>query len=446
MSLLSRVRNLARRVSGTGLPIPNNTSPSRDLIDRDVELPWLNEQLRVYASQMRMRGVSYDNYTAETAEMRLAYRKALAEPTVKSALLGKIYAVMALKPQFVPRDKVNPLEHEVAEFCKHLMDNAVGGTPGIIWAILSGGLIDGFSVCEPISTRYDYGKYKGKIGLKKLKAKDTRLLQFEVDAFKNITAVINQVAGTTRLDPDDFVIFQNMQLFESPQGLSDLRSSYRAVEMIVHVLKLRAIFLDKYTGPFVHAKTTDSAQRTRLANELKSARAQGVLVTDEQTEIALLDLAMSGTADFQAGLEDLRQEVAIGISGAFLHMLTGGGAQHRGNSEVQQSTVDLFIWSLSVQVASVIESQLLPDYVRWNYGKVDNPKCTLEAPNPEYILSELKIDQALADLGFPLKLSELAERTGRTPAQSAAESVRGAVANPPQTQPTPPPNQSPQPL
>ncbi|MCX7664400.1 MAG: hypothetical protein N2112_02515 [Gemmataceae bacterium] len=427
MSLYSRIRQIATRLMK---PV-GSTNPSRDLIDRDVELPWLQEQLRVYASQSRLRGVNYDNYTQETTEMRLAYRKCLAEPTVKSALLGKIYSVMALKIRCVPRDKTNLLEHEVAEFCQYLMENATGKTPGIIWAILSGGLLDGFSVCEPIHTRYNHGKYKGKIGLKRLKAKDTRLIQFEIDRFKNITAVINQVAGVTRLDPDDFVIFQHLQLFESPQGLSDLRASYRAVEMIVHILKLRAIFLDKYTGPFVHAKANDPALRTRLANELKAARAQGVLVTDEQTEIALLDLAMSGTADFQSGLDDLRKEVAIGISGAFLHMLTGGGAQHRGNSEVQQSTVDLFIWALSVQVEAVLENQLLPDYVRYNYGNaVSVPQCNLEAPNPEYVLQELKIDQALSDLGFPLKLSELAERTGRTPAITPEESVRGAIATP----------------
>lgn len=443
MSLFSRIRQIATRLMRGQV---GTTNPTRDLIDRDAELPWLNEQLRVYASQIRLRGVNYDNYTAETVEMRMAYRKALAEPTVKAALLGKIYSVMALQVQCVPKDKTNPLEHEIADFCKHLLTNTVGGTPGVIWSILSGGLIDGFSLCEPVPIRYQTGKYKDKIGLKKLKAKDTRLIQFEVDSYKNITAVINQVANVgIRLDPDDFVIFQHIQLFESPQGLSDLRASYRAIEMIVHVLKLRMIFLDKYTGPFIHAKVGDAAARTRLANELKNIRAQGGMVTPPDTDVALLNLATSGTADFQAAIDDLRKEVAIGISGAFLHMLTGGGAEHRGNSEVQQSTVDLFTWALSVQVGTVLESQLLPDFVRYNYGtNVDVPQCTLEAPNAEYVLSELKIDKALDELGFPLKISELAERTGRTPARSPEEAVRGAIATPqkaPQNNPQPIPPQ-----
>lgn len=422
MSLYSRLRQIFDRVTNRTQANPS----SRDLINRELELPWLQEQLRVYASTVPMRGINYDNYTHETAEMRLAYRKAVSEPTVKSALLGKIYSVMSLDLRCIPRDKNNSLEYEVADFCRYLLEKSIGGTAAVIWSILSGGLVDGFSLCEPVTYRYVSGKYKDKIGLKKLKAKDTRFIQFEVDSYKNITSVINQVSNSNiRYDPDDFVIFQNIQLFESAQGISDLRSSYRAVEMIVHVLKLRMIFLDKYTGPFLHARTGDPALRSRLANELKNARAQGVLVTDPSTDVSLLDLAMSGTADFQAGLDDLRKEVAIGISGAFLHMLTGGGAQHRGNSQVQQSTVDLFVWALSVQVAAVIESQLLPDFVRYNYGyDVDVPLCKLEAPDPDSVIQELKIDQALAELGFPLKLAELSERTGRTPAINEQESVK----------------------
>lgn len=410
MSIITRIRQVLALSQGE-----SQYNSGYSMVYRDQELLFLNEQLRIYSSQVRLRGKYFDNFTGETAEMRIAARRAFAEPAVKAALLGKVYAVMRLPLQVIARDPTDPNQQRVAEFCADLLNLSEGGVPAIIWNVLCHALIDGFSVCEPLNVRYTTGRWLGKIGLLKTKAKQINNIQFEVDNYKNVTGIFNMIGNSAvRYNPDDFIVFSHLKMFESPNGISDLRASYRATEMILYLLKLRMIFLDKFSGPFIHAKHGDIGYRSMLLEELKNSRGQGVLVTDVGADVKIVDLAMSGTSDFQAAIDDLRKEVAIGISGAFLHMLTGGKTDERGNSEVQQSTVDLFIWALSVQVASVIQNQLLPDYIHVNFGvNAEIPIIKLDTPNPVYMLKDLEIDKLLFEMNYPLSKRDLSKRTGR---------------------------------
>lgn len=424
MSLAGRI---LRRLTGrTNAP----KTLRAGVIDYDRELPWLQEQVKAYAGMYRVRSTIFqDNFTGETVEMRTAYRHALAEPAVKTALLGKIGSVMALGLQVKPaRDY--PLDHEIADFVRHGLTKSQGGLPDIIWTILAGGLIDGWSVSEKVWRRERRGHFAGKIALQKLKAKDSRYIQFEIDPFRNVTGVIAMRGNAGEIfPPSDFVLFKYLSLFENPFGMSDLRAAYRAAQMIPKVLLLRMIFLDKYSGPFISAKVGDPALVDAMKQSLAEARAGGFIVMTPQDEIEIKDLAARGTSEFLAAIDDLRKEIAISVSGAFLHMMTGGGQDQRGNSQVQQDTVDLFIWLLKTLVENCINEQLVPDLVQPNYGDaVDFPTVTLEAPNPELIVAELAIDQALDSLDLPLSASELYERTGRRPPKDEADRVRKAPA------------------
>lgn len=398
------------------------------------ELPYLREQVRAYASATPVRVTGpgiFDNFTGETAEMRVAYRRAFtAEPAVKAALLGKIAAVQALGLNVKPADDT-PLDQYAADFVKRSLttvgpEMGLSGIPLIVWEVLAGGLMDGFSVSEKIWKKEERGKFKGKIGLGDLKSKDSRFIQFELDQFRNISSVISMRGNSgERFPPSDFVLFNYLSFFRNPFGTSDLRASYRAASMIPSILNLRMILLDKYTGPFIHAKVTDPALVERMKSQLAFARAGGFIVTDPADDLTMLDLAMKGTTDFQAALEDLRKEIAIGISGAFLTMMTGeGGSGTRGDSSVQQDTVDLFIWLLAVAVQGAINRQIVPDLIVPNFGDtIDFPTVTLEAPNPDKVLAELGIDETLDRLGVPLSLGDLYERSGRRAPKDAADTV-----------------------
>lgn len=415
MSLIGR---WTRRLLGQPDP-PRVFDWGRGHIDWDRELPFLQEQIRSHwsAVPIRMAGPTLlDNFTCETDQMRLGYRRALAEPTIKAALLGKIFAVMSLKVQVKPAS-TSPFDKEVSEFVHHALTRCQGGLPDLVWQILSGGLLDGFSVCEKVYREEERGRFKGKKSLFKLKAKDSRYIQFEIDAFRNVVRIFNMRGNAgAGFPPSDCVLFKYLSLFESPWGMSDLRAAHRAAEMIPKLVLLRMIFLDKLTGGFLHIKVRDPALVEEMKENAAKARAGGFIITTPDDEIELKDLATRGTSEFTAAMEDLRKEVAIGISGAFLHMMTGGGNDQRGNSEVQQDTVDLFIWALKTLVEQCINEQLVGDLVDTNYGATtDLPTVMLEAPNPEEIVNQLKIYESLHILELPLSKKALYELSGAVP-------------------------------
>jgi len=171
MSLAGRI---LRRVTGQPDARPGYPTAYGD-ISIDKELPYLREQIRAYASvaPIRVTGPTWlDNFTGETFEMRRAYRNALlAEPSIKAALVGKIAAVQALGLQVKPYDDT-PIDQTVADWVRHTINASQGGLPAVVDSILTPGLTDGFSVGEKVWRREDRGRWKGKVGLQKIKAKD----------------------------------------------------------------------------------------------------------------------------------------------------------------------------------------------------------------------------------------------------------------------------------
>lgn len=402
--------------------------------DMQTELPFLHEQMRVYAGVNHLRRSPFhDNFTGETREMRLKYRYALAEPSVKAALIGKIISVCSLSLQVTPKNRKDPRDKAVADCVKHAIEASEYGLTGVLWDMLSGGLMDGWSVCEPVWKTETRGQWRGFKVLEAFKGKDTRYIQPETDPFLNITALYSLRGNAgKRFNPKDYVVFSYLSFFQNPTGMSDLRASYRAIEMLPALVRMRMVFLEKFVGPFLHGKIKDRSLRAQMKAELAKARADGYIATDDTTDIEILNLATSSTSEFQGAITDLRQEVAIGISGAFLHMLTGETQGARGNSKVQQETTEGFVWMLADQASNRLKRQLAPHIVDHNFGaQTDIPNITLEAVNPDDILKDLAIDEKLHGMGGPLSLDELYDRARRTIPMTPEDTLKGVDTSTP---------------
>jgi hypothetical protein len=438
MWMLDTIKSALSKVSTA-----NNPSRSflyrHPSIDFDRDMNFLNEQMRTHAGVSQTRhNIFADNWTGETREMRLAYRKALAEPTVKAALLEKIISVCRLNLQMTPANKRDKRSHEIAQFCQRSIERSEYGVPGVLWGILSGGLIDGWSLGEKLMHRCPRGEYRGLWTLKQIKSKDTRHIQIEIDPFRNITGFYSMRGNSARwFDPKDYVHFSYLSFFENPTGMSDIRAAFRGVELMPAVIKMRAVFLEKFTGPWIKGKISNTALREKMAQELAVARAKGYIVIDKDSDVEIIDMATRGTADFQACIEDLRQEMAIAISGAFLHMMTGNAGDVRGDSQVQQGTVDSFVWWLATLGANSIQRHLVPDLVEPNFGaNEDYPTCSLAAVKPGDIVADLQIDKTLNELGLDLDSEELYDRAKRSPPQNKQTLLPGR-RNPPPVGPNP---------
>ncbi len=432
--------SLGRRVvsSFRAIFLPKQTTS--DEIQREQEIPFLEEQLKYYQGNYVRRFTPLtDNLTGETVEMRYAYRRAVAEPTVKAALIGKIGQVASLDLRCVPENPDDSAEKQVAEFCQQRLLAFSGcglPKPGVsgsgtawelVWPILSGGLIDGFSVSEKLYGYVERGKYKGKWTIRGIKPKDTRFIQFLVDPYRNITGIYSLTGNSGRtFEPNDFINWAYLPFFASPTGMSDLRAVYRCIETIIAALKLRMLFLDTLTGPYIVGKYKDPAFRQRLEQALSNARGRGWISIQSEMDVEVLDLAAKGTSDFQAAIDDMRKEVAIGITGAFLQMLEGTAPEQRGDSSVHKTQSEIFVWLLAVLVQGVVNEQIIPDLVDPNFGpQVAYPRCVLGAVDPAEQLKELQVGQAILGMGLDLSKKDVYHRTGWVPPMDEGDTLKG---------------------
>lgn len=361
----------------------------------------------------------------ETAEMRAAYRRMVADPYVKAAWLKKILGVgatdLSIKP---PKSKrKSPRHQKIADFVDwNLKRGIAGGSPGMVWEIFSGGTIDGYSICEPLwGDPENAGPWKGKRRLARLKAKDVdQDLVPYLDEFKNVTSIKGlRYNSGEEWNPKDFVIYSHLGLYGNPTGMSDFRAVYRAYWLLDTAWKLRAIAVDKRSMPIVIGHWTDPQHQSKLENALAKIRYQNWMAVPESARVEVLDIAGQSHQIFSEMIRDLREEVAIGINGAMLQMMSSTG--QRGDSQVHKDTTDLGIWHLSNAFCNVLndhESGLIRRVVDLNFSGVDEyPVASAGGVDDAELGESVRVDQGLqqiiAPMGLDLDREELEERYGR---------------------------------
>lgn len=437
---------LASRL-GLAATQPPAEDPTGQLAALKKENAWLAEQIRAYGSANLRLTPFFENLTGETPEIRSTYRQVLKEPTVKAALLGKIFAVSQLDLQMAAGDKT-PWGQNIANFNRDNIAKSKGGTRHVVESMLFGALLDGYSVSEKVRAPAERGKWKGKVVLKHLKSKDTQYsagmaglgvftpgasgwgrVQITVDEFKNVVGIY---AGSPNegeeFNPNDFVVFTYLKLFESPLGMSDMRAINRASSCKEAAIKLRMIFLDKYTGPYLVGKHNNETTKLFMEAAFKKARAAGYISIPEGSEVEVINLAMSGTADFKSAIDDFDREILIGIQGAFLHIFEGQVADGRGDTSIHKGQSDLFVWYLAQLCADAINEQIVPDFTDLNFpGKPELPTASLGGVDPAAVVAELGVGEKLRSNGVPTSADQWYEKSQWVAPLTPADAIAGLV-------------------
>lgn len=373
----------------------------------------------------------FDDQTGETSTMRIAYRRMVADPNVKAAFLSKIFGVASLDLRILPANKRSKKDKRVAEHTEwNLTERIAGGFPELCWSVLSGGLIDGHSVCEKVWDYEEGGKYSGKYALACLKPKDTEKdLVLQVDQYRNVVGIqgMRYNSGST-FAPANFTLFRYLPLYGAPSGTSDFRAVYSRYWLLDTVLKLRAMGLEKRAMPILLGHYSNTNVKPSLETALADAKSQNWISVPEDARVEALDIAGRGDDMFSSAVRDLKEEIFLGILGATLQSLTGGQGQMRGNSMTHADTADLFRWFLSQALVALLNdrtSGLIKDIVDLNYAVRDYPRAVLSSVNVEELLKDLQIDGQLHAWGLDLSKDEVYERYGRKPPQGGKDTLAG---------------------
>ena len=370
----------------------------------------------------------------ETELQRFAYRRMLADPNVKGPLLGKVFGIAGLELRLNPTDKEDERQIEQADFLQWNYTRRLhGGFPGLAWSILIGGLIDGFSICEPVWGVQDRGKYKDKEILRKVKAKDVNQdLVVEADQFRNLTGIRALRYNTGVVwKPDEFIIFHHLPLYCNPTGMSDLRAAYARYWFLDTVIKLRAMGAEKRALPFIWGEYPDASKQSSLEAALARVKSQNWAAVPAEAKIQVLDIAGSANDYFKSFCDDLREEIVLAIEGATLHSMAGRGGQERGDTLTHKDTADLRKWFLSVALLQCLndeEDGLNKKILDKNYTDIEEyPYATLGGVDDNELMESLDIDRGLQDMGFEHIVGDIAERYGRTPATEGDEVLKSVT-------------------
>lgn len=421
--LVERVRETAGGYVGPQLS--PGTIQEREIVSekvasgpRDVVFPWFLPY--------------FDSATLHESEaMRLAYRQMLASPAVKSALLGKLFGVAGLDLKILPPDKKNPRDKAIAKHVEWMLTERLhDGVPGLIWSVLSGALIDGYSVNEKVWALEDRGRYAGKYSLGKLKPKDTNNdLVLQTDEYRNVIGILGmRYNGGREFSPANFLIYRHLPLYDNPTGMSDLRAAYAAFWMLDTITKLRAINCEKYAIPMLMGTYQNTTVKSSLESALKMAKSQRWLSVPESCKVTVLEMAGTSEEHFRSFRNDLLHDIYLGIQYAILQSLEGDTTEGRGNSQVHESTSDKVVWFLANSVESLLNDRdcgLIKDCVDLNYVTAEYPKASLSAVDVNELAQEIQVDTALHALGLDLSKDEIYERYGRTPPEDDDDVLPG---------------------
>jgi len=417
-------------VNAASIPPPN-----RGILARIREfLPWWGAKqeqgkpVAVYLEREKVRGgpqaiklpwfLPYedDTGTGETSCMRLAYRRMYADPVITGALNSQIFGISNLPLQIHPADKKNKTDTQVAEFARwNIQRRYSGGTSGLIWKIISGGFIDGYSVNEKVWAYQDRGKFAGKDVLISLKQKDVgNDLVLDTDAYRNVVSVLGlRYNSGVEWHPSNFIIYSRMKMYERPSGLSALRCVYFHYWLRDTSWKLRQIGLSTKAFPILIGTYENAAIQPSLNNALQNAKSLAWLSIPKEAQVTALEIAGQSDAEFEGSIRQLDEEIYIGITGATLQALQGGKEVERGSSEEHANTADSFKGFPASEVCALLNDQdsgLLKDMTDLNFVASDYPFASVEEVDPDDVTKKITIATGIKALGLDQSKESLREQ------------------------------------
>jgi hypothetical protein len=434
---LARGRQAVRVLRG--LPA---TVPTADVVVRRQATPVVPDDLQATADGLleqikadmlggRLTLLPYlDNGTAESPAIRAEYPKMLREAVVKSGLLTNVLSVASSELRVLPDDKSDPRQVEAAEFVRDCLRRLPDGEAGLVWNLLVGPLVHGWGVCERLwrPAVEATGKWAGKRMWADFKAKDPAHLALDLDPYRNVLAVRSLLDTAAVVDPRDVVIVSVFSLYENPFGMSHLRAAYFPYWRKDTAWKFRMYFLEKFKRPFLKATYPSKDVKASLEAALARAGKDGWVALPPGVLLDVVDLSVSGTADFESAIADCNREMLIALKNGYLQTLEGQVSDGRGNTQIHQQEGDLLPWYLGTLVAQRLNAGPVPELIRENYTDLPPSRVVCGSVSDAELQASIAVDTGLYAMDFPLDLEERAEFYGRKIGTEPGKILRKSLA------------------
>jgi hypothetical protein len=370
-----------------------------------------------------------DRDQCETPVIRAQYNAMYRqEPSIRSAIRGKVDAISCQEVSVQPFDKTKPIDRLAADFCKWAVEETDHGWDGLFDLMLTPAFINGVSYAEKSlepkewpqqhELRTDY-----VWGLKQVRSLDPYWIRLQLDVFWNVTAVVNLVRGLQYYSPDNVLLYTHNHLYHNPFGQSDIRACYRAANIIQDAYQAWYIATKVYGEPYMVAKT--KKDRIAILNTVMQAlRGSGYAVIDKDDEIEAINLAAAtGTSAFGELIKTLREDVFLAVRGAYTPFLEGqGGSGAHNDTEVSEDQANTTELASIKRSCRVIRRQLFPWLVGPNFPKGTGlPFLRLGGTDNEKSLKWVQLVKGAQEAGAKVDADWFYETTGIVAAEPGKE-------------------------
>ncbi len=367
------------------------------------------------------------------------YQDMIREPFVKAALQQKKTSLLSVPWGIKPASQ-NTDHIEQAKFAAWSIKHLKGGFARDIWEACDG-LNVGYSLLEKVYDIVPAGKeWSGNISLIALKSKNPLYFGFDTDEFDNLLpngVILTQAAdGKTNvpLRSDKFFIFSYNKLYECFYGQSDLRAAYRAYWIKDTAWKLRAIYMERFSGnslkgkyPRSNNKIQQEANKQTLLEIFRSWQNETGVALPNDIEIEVMQIATSSDSEYSRAMADCNKEIAIGILGETLTVDEGRKTGARNMGEIHAEVVDLLVMYLDMVLAADINEQIVRELVDLNWANVESYPEFYWYPREDYDPVQFgEAVQAWQAAGAQISKSWFYERT-RMPIPSGDDDVMKPV-------------------
>lgn len=179
------------------------------------------------------------------------------------------------------------------------------------------------------------------------------------------------------------------------RGVSDLTVAYWCYKTKQKLRFLWYQFLEGQSLPRTLVKGDDQTEATNQAKRVATLKAAGVLGIDKRFEIETLESNGEGAREFKEALRWLDGEMSGSVLAGFTD-LTSAASEGRGSFALSKDQSDLFLVSRNAvarEMAACIDSYLIADLVKWNFG------ADAKAPHFKFApVGQQDIDSAIAML------------------------------------------------
>lgn len=354
----------------------------RWLFRKQKRLAWEREQAPV---EIETRGTRYPTEfdTLLGRHGFTLYDQILHDAHVRACLNLKRLGILSVGWRLEPADE-SPEAQRAHQFVEYNLQTMRGGVFSLLWRTLDA-LAKGYAVLEMLFSRQQSPPYEGYYLLTGFKAKDPALFSFEVDAYRNIRALIlhSPNGETLALPREKFILYAYNARYESPFGESDLKAVYPHWRAKQRILQMWELFLAKYASPTLigtFKRTLPPAQQDALLNALDRVQQETAIVVPEEVKVEALDYKQGGADSYAQAITYHNAEIAKAILG---ETLTTDEGQRVGSLALGQIHFKVLQTQLRALRADLAE-RVMQDQVIRSLLQLNMPN----APAPRFVWDE----------------------------------------------------------